>query len=240
MLALAAGTAILLLLMAGLFVPLEAWAPHSPRTSSATQKLAAAGIFTFNTFLMQWLGVPVLDALAQPVTAPHPARFAAAFVLSEVAGYWLHRAMHRVPALWKLHSVHHAPTELDWLTGWRQHPLDFLLHGLAVALPGVLLGAQLSELASVVALRKAWTAFLHSNVTLRFGALEHIIATPAFHRVHHSADPADFDRNFAGTLPALDVLFGTWRTPHLPTAVGFVVNSSADATSARGAVAAGR
>ncbi|MBS1149276.1 MAG: hypothetical protein H6Q89_974, partial [Myxococcaceae bacterium] len=38
--------------------------------------------------------------------------------------------------------------------------------------------------------------------------------------LHHSADPRDCDRNFAGTFPLTDLLFGTYRAPAFPTAVG--------------------
>jgi sterol desaturase/sphingolipid hydroxylase (fatty acid hydroxylase superfamily) len=114
--------------------------------------------------------------------------------------------MHRVPLLWRFHRVHHEANELSWLDAWRQHPADFVLHGIAVGVPGALLGASLSDLASVVVLRKAFTTFLHANLAVNFGL---VLASPVFHGVHHSRDPRDYDTNFAGTFPLWDVLFGT-------------------------------
>jgi sterol desaturase/sphingolipid hydroxylase (fatty acid hydroxylase superfamily) len=128
------------------------------------------------------------------------------FVLSDLVGYFVHRAMHRVPVLWRFHKLHHEATELSWLDAWHQHPVDFVLHGIAVGLPGVLLGASLSDLASVVVLRKAFTTFLHANLAVSFGL---VLASPDFHGVHHSADPREYDTNFAGTFPLWDVVFRT-------------------------------
>jgi sterol desaturase/sphingolipid hydroxylase (fatty acid hydroxylase superfamily) len=215
MLALLLGVAAFLAISAGLFVPLEAWFPIRRQRTAARAALACAGLLALNTALMQLVGAPLLAAVkalvgAAPASLP---RALAVVALADVLGYWTHRAMHRVPALWRLHAVHHAPTELSWLEAWRQHPVDFVLHGLAVGLPGALLGASLSELAAVVVLRKLYTSFLHANLRVRLGALERVLASPAFHRVHHSADPGDHGTNYAGTFALVDRVFGTFRAP---------------------------
>ena len=224
MLATLLGTAVSLLVMAGLLAPLESWFPVAPTRPRVRALAACVALFAFNTALVQLVGAPVLEALEERFAAVEPpswARLLAVLVLSDVAGYWMHRAMHRVPVLWRLHSVHHAPTELHWFEAWRQHPLDFLMHGIAVGVPGAVLGASLAEIASVVLIRKVFTAFLHANVRWRFGPLEWVLATPVFHWVHHSADPRDHDSNFAGTFAWVDVLFGTHRSAReFPQAVG--------------------
>ena len=184
---------------------------------------SAIGLLFLNLAVLETVGAPLLDFLEDAFAtgaAPSAPRLLLVFVLADVAGYAVHRAMHRVPFLWRFHAVHHAPTHLTWLEAWRQHPVDFVLHGIAVAVPGALLGASLSDLASVVLLRKAFTSFLHANVRWRFGPFEWLLATPAFHQVHHSADPLDHDRNFAGTFPLTDLLFGTHRAPGFPAALG--------------------
>ena len=201
------GTLLFLLMMAGLFIPLEAFFGARERRPSG--QLLGASLLVFNTLLMQSLGVPVLESLSaafQVKETRSVAVFALVFVLSDLVGYFIHRAMHRVPWLWRFHKLHHAATELSWLDAWRQHPVDFVLHGLAVGVPGALLGASLSGLASVVVLRKAFTTFLHANLRLSFGL---VLASPSFHAVHHSADPRQYDSNFAGTFPLWDLLFGS-------------------------------
>lgn len=213
MLATLLGAAAFLAMMAGLFVPLEAFAPATPRRVSARTWAVGATLYVANTVLMQLAGAPLLDAIAglRSSAGGGALRLVAVFVLSDLAGYWVHRAMHRVPLLWRLHAVHHRATSEDmtWSDAWRQHPLDFVLHGIAVGLPGALLGASLGDVASVVLLRKAYTTFLHANVRAPFGPFAVVLASPAFHAVHHSADARLYDTNFAGTFPLWDVLFGT-------------------------------
>lgn len=202
-------TVVFLLMMAGLFVPLEAFFPARATKPSTRAMAMGAGLLIGNTLLMQWLGVPVLRQLGSLVNAPQTRSLGVilfVFVAADLVGYFIHRAMHRVPLLWRFHKLHHEATELSWLDAWRQHPVDFVLHGIAVGVPGALLGASLSDLASVVVLRKAFTTFLHANLNVSFGL---VLASPVFHGVHHSADPRDYDTNFAGTFPLWDVLFDT-------------------------------
>lgn len=210
------GTAVFLALMAGIFVPLEGWWPRRAEAPSARTIAVCVGLLFVDVLAMEWIGGPVLDAIAaiRPLAAEASGwRIVLALVLAEVAGYAIHRAMHRVPALWRFHAVHHAEAHLHWLEAWRQHPVDFVIHGIAVGLPGALLGASLADFAAVVLLRKAYTTFLHANLGWRLAAMERVLATPAFHAVHHSQDPREHDRNFAGMLPALDRIFGTYAAP---------------------------
>lgn len=197
------GVALFLVVMAGLFVPLEFLVPAGPHRPTWRAMALGAGLFTVNTVLMETCGAPLLDAVTRSE------RTSSVGVLSDLVGYWVHRAMHRVPWLWRFHRVHHDAVELSWLDAWRQHPVDFVVHGVVVGLPGALLGAPLSTVASVVVLRKAFTTFLHANVRAPFGPFFWVLASPAFHRTHHSADPQEHDTNFAGTFPVWDLLFGT-------------------------------
>lgn len=215
------GALVFLVLMAGLFVPLEYLAPGSSPRASARSMLIGAALFILNTVLMELLGGPLLDGLASLVNAPASrtaGRVVFVFFAADLLGYWIHRAMHRVPLLWRFHQVHHQAVELHWLDAWRQHPVDFVVHGVVVGLPGVLLGASLSDLGSVVLLRKAFTTLLHANVRWRFGPLYWLVTSPVFHQRHHSADPREYDSHFAGTFPVWDLLFGTAKLER-PTVV---------------------
>jgi sterol desaturase/sphingolipid hydroxylase (fatty acid hydroxylase superfamily) len=212
MLALLLGTTVFLVLMAGLFVPLEGWWPRHAATMPARTVALCVGLLFVDVLAMECVGGAVLDSLVGlgPALAESSGvRIAAALVLAEFAGYAIHRLMHGVPWLWRFHALHHEPVHLHWLAAWRQHPVDFVVHGIAVGLPGVLLGASLADFAAVVLLRKTYTTFLHANLAWRLRGVERWIATPAYHALHHSHAPQDRDRNFAGMLPVLDRLFGT-------------------------------
>lgn len=212
MLALLLGTTVFLVLMAGLFVPLEGWSPRADFKVPPRTIALCVGLLYVDVLAMELVGGAALDGLAtlRPVVSDAGGlRIAVVLVLAELAGYAVHRLMHVVPWLWRFHAVHHAPAELHWLAAWRQHPVDFVIHGIVVGLPGVLLGASLADFAAVVLLRKTYTTFLHANLRWRLRGLERFIATPDYHALHHSDAPQHRDRNFAGMLPVLDRLFGT-------------------------------
>ncbi|PZR12252.1 MAG: hypothetical protein DI536_15200 [Archangium gephyra] len=202
------GCAVFLAMMAGLFVPLEYLFPARATRPSWRSMALGAALFVINTVLMQLISARLWSSVQLTSVRRSALIIVVVFIASDFAGYWIHRAMHRVPWLWRFHRVHHEATELSWLDAWRQHPVDFVLHGIVVGLPGAMLGATLSDLASVVVLRKAFTTFLHANLNVSFGVW---LASPAFHARHHSADERDYDTHFAGTFPVWDVVFGTYR-----------------------------
>jgi sterol desaturase/sphingolipid hydroxylase (fatty acid hydroxylase superfamily) len=142
--------------------------------------------------------------------APMPAagsiaRVALALVLVEIADYAIHRAMHAVPLLWRFHRLHHDG-ELAWHAGWRIHPIDAGLFAAGTSAACWLAGAPLPVAAAFVIGRRVWTLVLHGNLAWPASALDTVIATPAFHRIHHEACA-----NFASTLPVIDRVFGTYR-----------------------------
>jgi hypothetical protein len=133
--------------------------------------------------------------------------------------------MHAVPCLWRLHAIHHSIEELDWLAGFRAHPLDQSLVKCAGALPVFLLGFSGNAIGAYFLLYAWQSVFLHSNVKIRFGpGLRWLLASPEFHHWHHSKDGALRDKNFAGQLPFLDAIFGTAYMPkgRRPTSFGIV------------------
>src|SRR5216684_7691907 len=47
-------------------------------------------------------------------------------ILLDLAIYLQHVLFHAVPALWRLHRMHHADLDVDVTTGARFHPIEFL------------------------------------------------------------------------------------------------------------------
>ncbi|MBL8522935.1 MAG: sterol desaturase family protein [Betaproteobacteria bacterium] len=133
-------------------------------------------------------------------------------VIGDFIGYWTHRAFHG-RALWKFHAVHHCSEELDWLSALRLHPVNDVFSRLAQVVPLMLLGFPLTALAAYVPFLTVYAILLHANVSWDFGPLRRVIASPRFHRWHHTSQEEGRDRNFAGFFPLWDVLFGTYYMP---------------------------
>jgi sterol desaturase/sphingolipid hydroxylase (fatty acid hydroxylase superfamily) len=133
-------------------------------------------------------------------------------VLSDFTGYWMHRAFHR-GWLWRVHAVHHSSRELDWLSAVRLHPLNELITRMLQVLPFYFLGFSPLVLPGVAPFLSLYAILLHANVNWSFGPLRYAIASPAFHRWHHSSEDEGLDKNFAGLFPIWDLAFGTFHLP---------------------------
>jgi sterol desaturase/sphingolipid hydroxylase (fatty acid hydroxylase superfamily) len=134
------------------------------------------------------------------------------YVLVDFIGYWTHRLFHR-GRWWPFHAVHHSSEDLDWLSSVRVHPVNDLVNKLAQAAPLILLGFNPWVTLSAAPFFTLYAIFLHANVNWDFGPLRGVIATPVFHRWHHSKDEEAWDKNFAGLLPVWDRIFGTYYMP---------------------------
>jgi sterol desaturase/sphingolipid hydroxylase (fatty acid hydroxylase superfamily) len=133
-------------------------------------------------------------------------------VAGDFIGYWMHRLFHS-RRLWRIHAVHHSSTDLDWLSSVRVHPVNDIVTKLAGAVPFVLAGFAPSVLAGYVPFLTLYAILLHANVDWTFGPLRFVIASPVFHRWHHTKEAEALDKNFAGLLPVWDAIFGTLYLP---------------------------
>lgn len=136
-----------------------------------------------------------------------------AILALDLAIYLQHVMFHAVPALWRLHRMHHADLEFDVTTGLRFHPLEILLSmGLKLGVVAALGPPAITVLIFEVLLN-ASSMFNHSNIRLPLridAVLRLIIVTPDMHRVHHSVHPSETNSNFGFNLPWWDRLLGTY------------------------------
>ena len=135
-------------------------------------------------------------------------------ILLDLAIYLQHVLFHAVPALWRLHRMHHADLEFDVTTGARFHPIEILL-SMGIKL-GVIAALGTPAVAVLVfeVLLNATSMFNHSNVRMPAwldGIIRWIVVTPDMHRVHHSIVARETNSNFGFNLPWWDRLFGTYR-----------------------------
>jgi Fatty acid hydroxylase superfamily len=109
--------------------------------------------------------------------------------------------------------------EVDFLVNTRAHPLDKVFGRFCALGPLYVLGQGSPAAGSstavpvvVTLISTVWGFFIHANLRWRFGPLECLISTPAFHHWHHTKT-GPINRNYASTLPWLDRIFGTYYLP---------------------------
>lgn len=128
--------------------------------------------------------------------------------------YLQHVMFHAVPALWRLHMMHHADLDYDLTTGIRFHPMEILISmGIKFAAI-VLLGAQPVAVILFEILLNTTAMFNHGNFSLPLPVdrvLRLLVVTPDMHRVHHSVFPSETNTNFGFNLPWWDRLLDTYR-----------------------------
>jgi sterol desaturase/sphingolipid hydroxylase (fatty acid hydroxylase superfamily) len=145
----------------------------------------------------------------------------AILLLQDVLLYWLHRAFH-TRAAWKFHAVHHSPKVLDWTATQRTHPVNYLLEFALADVVVLLLGFAPAALVVLAPFNIVFSALVHANLNWTFGPFRYLLASPVFHRWHHTTEAEGLDKNFASTFPFLDLLFGTFSMPagRLPDTFG--------------------
>ena len=134
-------------------------------------------------------------------------------VLLDLAIYLQHVMFHAVPALWRLHRMHHADLDFDATTGLRFHPVEILM-SMAIKLAVVAaLGPPAIAVLLFEVILNATALFNHANINLPSSVdrwLRWIVVTPDMHRVHHSIDPRETNSNYGFNLPWWDRLLGTY------------------------------
>jgi sterol desaturase/sphingolipid hydroxylase (fatty acid hydroxylase superfamily) len=140
--------------------------------------------------------------------------FLVSLLLLDLAIYLQHVMFHAVPALWRLHRMHHADLEFDVTTGLRFHPIEILLSMALKLAIVVALGPPAIAVLVFEVLLNGTALFNHSNIRIPLGLdriLRLIVVTPDMHRVHHSIHPSETNSNFGFNLPWWDRLLGTYR-----------------------------
>ena len=135
-------------------------------------------------------------------------------LLFDLTIYLQHRVFHRVPVLWRLHRMHHTDPDYDLTTGNRFHPLSILLSGLIKVVLILLVGPMTLAVVIGEILLNSTSMFNHSNIRIPSSLdsrLRLLVVTPDMHRVHHSINELEHNRNFGFNFPWWDRLFGTYQ-----------------------------
>jgi len=213
----------------GILVVMAIWEVLAPRRSLKTSKgirwYSNLGLVFIDTLAVRLL-LPIqavgLALLAEDrawgilnnILLPYWTGVAIAVVGLDFVIYLQHAMFHTIPALWRLHRVHHTDLDFDVTTGVRFHPIEILL-SMAIKMSAVVvLGAPPISVVVFEVLLNATSMFNHGNVQLP-GRIDRllrlIVVTPEMHRVHHSVVIEEHNSNFGFNLPWWDRLLGTYR-----------------------------
>lgn len=230
-----------------LFVLLERVRPRDRH-----QRLARPGLSTdlfYAAFNGHWLGVGIA-MLSAPLSAafegalaarglsqhlaaarglPAPAQFVLAFFAVDLLQWGIHRLLHRVPALWRLHQVHHSIVTLDFWGSLRFHAGEVVVYKTLLYVPMALLGIDGAVLFWLAVVSTAIGHLNHANLDVRFGPLVYLLNGPEMHAWHHAHPEVDprlprTGVNFGINLSLWDWLFGTAHLPadrRPPARLGF-------------------
>jgi sterol desaturase/sphingolipid hydroxylase (fatty acid hydroxylase superfamily) len=167
--------------------------------SGPIHRLILAGVHERLSFLL-------LD-LAGPIPAPLKALL---FIMSiDFVEYCMHRLGHANKLYWKFHCIHHTPEQLTPLSKFRIHWVDMTVFGTVKALPLMVLG-HLDQIWMPYLPLMLLQVFSHFDIDFHYGpVLGRFLVSPRYHRVHHSADPAQQNTNFGIIFSCWDYVFGT-------------------------------
>ena len=213
----------------GVLILMAVWEVLAPRRAANVSKIVRwgnnLGLVVFNSVLLRLVfptaavGVTIFASehswgLLNYVQLPSVAAVAISIVVMDFVIYVQHILMHAIPALWRLHRVHHADLDYDFTTGVRFHPLEIIVSMLIKFVAILLLGPPVAAVVIFEIILNASSMFNHGNIKLP-AALDRIlrllIVTPDMHRIHHSVEKDESNRNFGFNLSLWDRFFGTYR-----------------------------
>ena len=150
-------------------------------------------------------------------------------LLAYELAYWFgHFLFHRIPALWAFHKVHHSAEVMTTFTELRQHPVEILAFMNLIAIgagatfgvmtyffgPGVQPFTLLNGNILLMLFLVTYGHLRHSHMWIPFtGVAGRILQSPAHHQIHHSDNPAHWDKNLGYALAVWDWAFGTLYVP---------------------------
>jgi sterol desaturase/sphingolipid hydroxylase (fatty acid hydroxylase superfamily) len=157
--------------------------------------------------------LPAGSALIDGALLPFWIGFPAFLIVSDLGEYLFHRAQHRIPLLWAMHSLHHSDPDMSALTTQRHFWADPLIKKVTIWAATAFVIAPTREIAGATAMATLWSFVTHARLPLDIGRWSWLINTPAYHRRHHSALPEHYDSNFAALFPIFDVICGSYYRP---------------------------
>jgi sterol desaturase/sphingolipid hydroxylase (fatty acid hydroxylase superfamily) len=162
------------------------------------------------TEITKFITIPSLHHLINHL--PWIIQFFLAVLVADLAEWVIHFMFHKIPYLWRFHSIHHSSMELDWISGSRSHFLDDIIVRGFILVPMMLCFSQNIIVAYLVfvTFHATWA---HCNFRPNIKWIEKFLVMPRYHHWHHTSQKEAIDKNFAIHFPWIDRLFGTYYYP---------------------------
>ena len=209
---------------------------HRPTSQTLQSYQTNISLFVFNSLLMSVCSVSTLFMIAERYSSygllnyvPSPALKAIlSFLAIDLLLYVWHQVCHRVDALWMFHRVHHNDPCLNVSTAFRLHFVEILATNCLKALLIIILGIDKIPILAIETLTTLCIMFHHTNISFKYEQLlGRIMIVPFLHRVHHSTERSEHDRNYGAVFSFWDRLFGTLSELE-PKQIGIKGNSPLD------------
>lgn len=176
--------------------------------------VAAAAAVVVREGLVPWLRAQHLPLPPQPLAhAPWLLQGVIFFLVGDFFSYLVHRLLHRVPAFWLFHRIHHAADDNNFgvFVSWRFHWMEKTIYTSIQLLPMLVFAVHPRVAFVVGALVTVCGALAHADIKGPGPWLAQVVVTPRFHRWHHAHDDVAAAANFGTALTIWDRLFGTAR-----------------------------
>jgi sterol desaturase/sphingolipid hydroxylase (fatty acid hydroxylase superfamily) len=191
-----------------------------------SRDLPFIGLAVVTERLAETLGVLAAAALVAtkgfgPVARlPIGVQVVVALVGFDLLWYAYHRSAHASARLWRVHGVHHAPSQLYALMHLVLHPFDGLASRFLVATIAFrLTGVKPDAIFIAVVILSLQQMISHVNADLRVGPLNYVLIGTETHRYHHGAKERG---NYGSVTPLWDIVFGTfiYQPTRVPARLG--------------------
>jgi len=179
--------------------------------------IAISGFYKLLEVLFKDLGVTVKSfALIDLSRFPALAQLLIFFIVLDFVQWFTHTLLHKVPALWQYHKVHHSVKEMGFAAHLRYHWMENILYKPLKTFGLMILGGFEPEQAYIVHFIAITIGHInHANIKITWGPLKYIINNPVMHLYHHSyiLPKGSHGVNFGISLSIWDYIFKTNYIP---------------------------
>jgi sterol desaturase/sphingolipid hydroxylase (fatty acid hydroxylase superfamily) len=169
---------------------------------------------TIQVYSIAWLNSNQVGLLYL-IELPFWTKLFISVALYDLTTYWIHRASHVFPLLWRLHRVHHSDTTMDSSTTFRFHPIELIVvYQTGNIITAAVFGTDVLSMGLYYFFVYIFFFFEHSNLSYPNWinkTLGLFLVMPDHHRVHHHQEQYYTDSNFADIFIIWDRIFGTFK-----------------------------